>query len=226
MSLLEKCNSKGAYVQFSFSLRKCPLVFTSTGMVISVLFSLLYESTRELFFGISFLSFNKLRRFPLRVICITSSASNKPFTGDCWSDADAVCAAVVITTKKSKPPFVRYKLAKQFAASKVNAVLVLAETTKDGPDSYGGKLEQPDVFKNLVNDVLIKLKKEKIISKRCEAGNITLPGHSGAYVGVASTKWLATVSQVRCVWQAVWTVMVLVWPCSHFPRIQWVRNRH
>ena len=76
---------------------------------------------------------------------------------------------------------VRYKLAKQFAASKVNAVLVLAETTKDGPDSYGGKLEQVDVFKNLVSDVLAKLKKEKIISKKCEAGNIALTGHSGAY---------------------------------------------
>ncbi len=61
---------------------------------------------------------------------------------------------------------VRYKLARQFSASKVNAVLVLAETTRDCPDRYGGKLEQPDVFKNLVNDVLAKLKKEKIISKK------------------------------------------------------------
>ncbi len=76
---------------------------------------------------------------------------------------------------------VRYKLAKQFAASKVNAVLVLAETTKDGPDSYGGKLEQANVFKNLVSDILIQLKKEKIISKKCEPGNIILAGHSGAY---------------------------------------------
>ena len=76
---------------------------------------------------------------------------------------------------------VRYKLAKQFAASKVNAVLVLAETTKDAPDSYGGKLEQVNVFQNLVSDVLIKLKKEKIISKKCEPGNIILAGHSGAY---------------------------------------------
>ena len=76
---------------------------------------------------------------------------------------------------------VRYELAKQFAASKVNAVLVLAETAKDAPDSYGGKLEQTGVFKNLVSDVLIKLKKEKIISKKCQQGNITLAGHSGAY---------------------------------------------
>lgn len=55
----------------------------------------------------------------------------------------------------------RYDLAKQFAASKVNAVLVLAETAKDAPDSYGGKLEQAGVFKNLMNDVLVNLKREK-----------------------------------------------------------------
>jgi hypothetical protein len=76
---------------------------------------------------------------------------------------------------------VRYDLAKQFAASGSNAVLVLAETTKDAPDSYGGKLEQEGVFNNLVNDVLNKLKKEEVIFKKCKAGNIMLAGHSGAY---------------------------------------------
>ena len=76
---------------------------------------------------------------------------------------------------------VRYKLVKQFAASNVNAVLVLAETTKDAPDSYGGKLEQADVFKNLANDVLAKLKKEKVIGKKSKEGNVLLAGHSGAY---------------------------------------------
>ena len=75
----------------------------------------------------------------------------------------------------------RYDLAKQFAASKVNAVLVLAETAKDAPDSYGGKLEQAGVFKNLMNDVLVNLKREKIISKKYKQGNIILAGHSGAY---------------------------------------------
>jgi len=76
---------------------------------------------------------------------------------------------------------VRYKLAKQFIASKVNAVLVLAETTKDAPDSYGGKLEQSGVFKNLVNDVLVKLKNEKVIGRNSKERNIILAGHSGAY---------------------------------------------
>jgi hypothetical protein len=76
---------------------------------------------------------------------------------------------------------IRYKLAKQFAASKLNAVLVLAETTRDAPDSYGGKLEQAGVFKNLVNDVLAKLKKEKVIGRNSKERNVILAGHSGAY---------------------------------------------
>lgn len=76
---------------------------------------------------------------------------------------------------------VRYGLLKQFAASKLNAVLVFAETTKDAPDSYGGKLEYENTFKGLVNDVIQKLKKEKSISKKCEPGKIILAGHSGAY---------------------------------------------
>lgn len=76
---------------------------------------------------------------------------------------------------------VKYKLAKQFEAAHENAVLVLAETAKDAPDSYGGKLEAPGVFSNLVNDVLTALKKQKIISQHCKYSNIVLAGHSGAY---------------------------------------------
>ncbi|MDR3716819.1 MAG: hypothetical protein P4L51_28760 [Puia sp.] len=76
---------------------------------------------------------------------------------------------------------VRYQLAAQFAAARLNAVLVLAETAKDAPDSYGGRLENPGVFKELVADVLEKLKEEKICKKRSKPGNILLAGHSGAY---------------------------------------------
>lgn len=74
-----------------------------------------------------------------------------------------------------------FELIKQFVASNRNAVLVLPETTKNAPDSYGGKLEQKDVFKNLLNDVMKKLKAEKVIGKRTKAGNIVLAGHSGAF---------------------------------------------
>jgi hypothetical protein len=78
-----------------------------------------------------------------------------------------------------------YHLASQFISSKKNAVLVLAEASKNAPDSYGGKLEQPDVFKNLLNEVLQNLRKNKVISSSCKAGNIILAGHSGAYRVIA-----------------------------------------
>lgn len=74
-----------------------------------------------------------------------------------------------------------FELIKQFLASNRNAVLILPETTKDAPDSYGGKLEQQDVFKLLLNDVLDKLKKEKAVGRRTTAGNVVLAGHSGAF---------------------------------------------
>ncbi|MFI5162159.1 MAG: hypothetical protein ACHQHN_12845 [Sphingobacteriales bacterium] len=76
---------------------------------------------------------------------------------------------------------VRYQLTRQFLASKLNAVLVLAETAKDSPDSYGGKLENTGVFKALVAEVLNGLRSKQLISKNCEAGHIILAGHSGAY---------------------------------------------
>ena len=74
-----------------------------------------------------------------------------------------------------------YGLTKQFIASNRNAVLILAETAKDSPDSYGGKLENIGMFKTLVGDVLNGLRSQHLISKKCEPGHILLAGHSGAY---------------------------------------------
>lgn len=74
-----------------------------------------------------------------------------------------------------------YQLTRQFIASHQNAVLILAETARDAPDSYGGKLENQGVFKALVADVLTGLKKQKLIGKNCQPGHILLGGHSGAY---------------------------------------------
>ena len=78
-----------------------------------------------------------------------------------------------------------FEIVKQFLASHRNAILILPETTKDAPDSYGGKLEQKGIFKNLLQDVLYKLKKEKVISKKTGVGNIILAGHSGAFRVIA-----------------------------------------
>ena len=75
----------------------------------------------------------------------------------------------------------RYRLASQFLASNRNAVLVLSETAKNSPDSYGGRLEQPGTFHGLVDDVLNELKKEKLVPAKCATGDILIAGHSGAY---------------------------------------------
>ena len=150
-------------------------------------------------------------QYPLNYFHITSANTSFPDTGrmnghlydsvmyntkDHYSDSD-----VLIITPKNfhagakadmifwfhgwnnniDSALVRYGLSRQFAESKINAVLVLAETAKDAPDSYGGKLEQPGTFHKLVNDVLKKLYGEKIVSRNCSVGNVILAGHSGAY---------------------------------------------
>src|SRR5258706_15534544 len=63
---------------------------------------------------------------------------------------------------------IKYGLARQFEQSKVNAVMVLAETAKNSPDSYGGKLERQNTFAMLVHEVLNKLAKERVISTKCK----------------------------------------------------------
>jgi hypothetical protein len=78
-----------------------------------------------------------------------------------------------------------YHLKEQFLASQRNAILVLAETAKNSPDSYGGKLEQPAMFQSLTEDILTELKKMKLVTTGCVPGNIILAGHSGAYRVIA-----------------------------------------
>jgi hypothetical protein len=78
-----------------------------------------------------------------------------------------------------------YKLTKQFIASQRNAILVLAETARNAPDSYGGKLEQPGMFKALVEDVMNELKKKGFVPFEAESANIVLAGHSGAFRVIA-----------------------------------------
>jgi hypothetical protein len=74
-----------------------------------------------------------------------------------------------------------YKLTRQFIASKRNAVLVLAETARNAPDSYGGKLEKPGMFKALVNDVMNELKQKGFVPYEAESAHVLLAGHSGAF---------------------------------------------
>ena len=76
--------------------------------------------------------------------------------------------------------FAKFKLAEQFAASGVNAVLVLPEGPKNAPDSFGGKLEEAGVFASLVGDVLAALRARGAAGET-RPGDIVLAGHSGAY---------------------------------------------
>ncbi len=78
-----------------------------------------------------------------------------------------------------------YALTRQMISSRRNAILVLAETAKNAPDSYGGKLELPGVFRSLVQDVMYALKKNSIVPDNAEPGNILLAGHSGAFRVIA-----------------------------------------
>lgn len=72
----------------------------------------------------------------------------------------------------------QYRLLEQFSAAGRNAVFIFPEGPKNAPDSYGGKLEQPEVFKGLVADVCSQLGRKKF---NIDKIMISLAGHSGAY---------------------------------------------
>ncbi len=73
-----------------------------------------------------------------------------------------------------------FKLIEQFASAQPNALLVLPQGPKDAPDSYGGRFEEKDIFKQFIYEILgsvSRLQKQKTLIPR----NIILSGHSGAY---------------------------------------------
>ncbi len=76
--------------------------------------------------------------------------------------------------------FVQFDLIEQFCESNKNAVFVFPEGPKNSPDSFGGKLEEKDGLKNLIDDVLRYLS-ENAKFKSTKVGSIILAGHSGAY---------------------------------------------
>jgi hypothetical protein len=78
-----------------------------------------------------------------------------------------------------------YGLARQFAASGVNAILVLPEAARQAADSYAGKLGQGGDFRLLVKDIVVELGKRGIVSPGADAGHVIVGGHSGGYVAIA-----------------------------------------
>ncbi len=153
---------------------------------------------------------------PLNLFKITSSNTSFPDTGrmqghvynnvlyntaDHYSDSSVIIITPKNFVAKKKvdmifwfhgwnnnidSALIEYGLSRQFAEADVNAVLVLAETAKNAPDSYSGKLEQKNTFHELVKDVLKKLVDMHVISARDRAGNVILSGHSGAYRVIAN----------------------------------------
>jgi len=78
-----------------------------------------------------------------------------------------------------------YGLARQFAASGVNAVLVLPEAARQAADSYAGKLGQEGDFGLLVKDVVAELGKRGIVSPGTAVGHVIVGGHSGGFLAIA-----------------------------------------
>lgn len=81
----------------------------------------------------------------------------------------------------------RYQLIEQFSASKRNAILVVPQGPRDAPDSFGGKLEDPDGFKHFMDEVTATLRSDSTLTnKDFQPGNIVLSGHSGGYQVISS----------------------------------------
>jgi len=81
----------------------------------------------------------------------------------------------------------RYLLIEQFIASKRNAVLIVPQGPRDAPDSFGGKLEDPDGFKRFMDEATAALHSESHLKmKDFTIGNIVLSAHSGGYQVMSS----------------------------------------
>jgi hypothetical protein len=75
-----------------------------------------------------------------------------------------------------------YKLIEQFAASGKNAILIVPEGPRNAADSFGGKLEDTNGFKNFMAEAAEKLNASGALARtNWEIGNVILSGHSGGY---------------------------------------------
>jgi hypothetical protein len=76
----------------------------------------------------------------------------------------------------------QYKLIEQLIESGRNAVLVVPQGPRKAPDSFGGKLEDPDGFKRFMAEVVETLRQKPNLRRKDFAlGQIILSGHSGGY---------------------------------------------
>lgn len=81
----------------------------------------------------------------------------------------------------------RYQLLEQLVESGRNAVLVVPQGPRDAPDSFDGKLEDPDGFKGFMDEVVQTLRQKSALRRKdFTIGSIILSGHSGGYRVMAS----------------------------------------
>lgn len=78
----------------------------------------------------------------------------------------------------------KYSLREQVLSSGKNIILVFPQGPKNAKDSGLGKLEEPDGIRNLSQEVIDALYREKKILSTT-IGKVILSGHSGAYRGIA-----------------------------------------
>ena len=79
-----------------------------------------------------------------------------------------------------------FHLVEQLVASGKNAILVIPEGPHNAPDSFGGKLEDPDGFKRFMAEVVATLRaRADLKTKDFSIGRIILSGHSGGYRVIA-----------------------------------------
>ena len=74
----------------------------------------------------------------------------------------------------------QFKLIEQFSESRKNAILIVPQGPKNSPDSFGGKLEDENGFRNLMNEIIELLYQKEILNSK-SIGDIILSGHSGGY---------------------------------------------
>lgn len=80
-----------------------------------------------------------------------------------------------------------YHLVEQFAAANRNAILIVPQGPYNAPDSFGGKLEDTNGFKDFMAEAVEKLAARGVFpAKDCTLGGIILSGHSGGYHVIAS----------------------------------------
>jgi beta-lactamase class A len=74
----------------------------------------------------------------------------------------------------------KYGMPQAMIAQKVNALLILPQGPYRARDSFGGKMEDTEGFKRMVDDVLATMRREGVLST-VAINNIIVSAHSGGY---------------------------------------------